>query len=104
MQGQPTIAGPPAPVAAGTDSPDQRRELAIKRIREKNDFKVHLVVYAVVNTMLVVVWAATGAGYFWPIFVMAFWGIGVVMHGYTTYKGNVVSEEQIQREMQNLPR
>ncbi len=86
-----------------------RRELAIKRIKAKNDFKIHLLVYLTVNTMLVVIWAFTNAGqpfpqgFFWPIFPIAGWGIGVVINGYVAYWGNVYTEEQIQREMQKLP-
>jgi hypothetical protein len=52
---------------------DPRRDLAIKRIKAKNGFKIHLVVYLAVNAMLVVIWAFTAAGkaypqgFFWPI-------------------------------------
>jgi hypothetical protein len=86
-----------------------RREQAIKRIKAKNDFKIHLVVYLAVNTMLVVIWAFTNAGqpfpqgFFWPIFPIVGWGIGVVINGYVAYRGHVYTEEQIQREMQKLP-
>jgi 2TM domain len=85
------------------DSMTLRREQAIKRIKAKNDFKIHLVVYLAVNAMLVVIWAFTNAGFFWPIFPIAGWGIGVVINGYVAYRGNVYTEEQIQREMQKLP-
>jgi len=80
-----------------------RRELAIKRIKAKNDFKIHLVVYLAVNAMLVVIWTFSNAGFFWPIFPIAGWGIAVVINGYVAYRGNVYTEEQIQREMQKLP-
>ena len=30
--------------------------------------------------LLVVIWALTGAGYFWPIWPMLGWGIGVLSH------------------------
>jgi hypothetical protein len=86
-----------------------RHDLAIKRIKAKNDFKIHLVVYLAVNAMLVVIWAFTSAGqpflhsFFWPIFPIAGWGIGVLINGYVAYRGNIYTEEQIQREMQNLP-
>jgi hypothetical protein len=80
-----------------------RRERAIKRIKDKNDFKTHLVVYLTVNAMLVVIWAFTGAGFFWPIFPIVGWGVGVVMNAYVVYRGNIYSEEQIEREMKNLP-
>jgi hypothetical protein len=107
MQTTPTLS-PEAPLPTGPDSMEQRRELAIKRIKAKNDFKTHLVVYLTVNAMLVVIWAFTTAGkpfpegFFWPIFVMAFWGIGVVLNWYTVYRGNVYTEAQIQREMKHL--
>ena len=28
--------------------------------------------------MLIVIWAATGAGYFWPIWPLLGWGIGLM--------------------------
>ena len=86
---------------AGTT--ESRRDLAIKRLKAKNDFKIHLVVYLTVNAMLILIWAMTSSGYFWPIWPVAGWGIGVVMHGYTVYWGSVFTEEQIEREMKSLP-
>ena len=79
-----------------------RRNQAIKRLKAKNDFKVHLVVYLAVNAMLVLIWASTFTGYFWPIWPIAGWGIGLVMHGYSVYWGNSFTEDQIQREMKSL--
>lgn len=86
-----------------------RRTLAINRIKAKNEFKIHLVVYLCFNGMLTLIWAFTSlgssflAGFFWPIIPMAGWGIGLVIHGYTAYRPNVYTEDQIQREMKRLP-
>jgi hypothetical protein len=102
MQTQST-EDPQGQILSESTSIEQRRALAIKRLKEKNDFKVHLVVYLLVNTMLVIIWAFTGAGFFWPIFVMAAWGIGVVLNGYTVYISSPYTEAQIQREMHKLP-
>jgi class 3 adenylate cyclase len=44
-------------------------------------FKAHLTVYALVNVLLIGIWAASGGGYFWPIWPILGWGIGVVAHG-----------------------
>jgi class 3 adenylate cyclase len=44
-------------------------------------FKTHLTVYLLVNTLLIGIWAASGAGYFWPIWPILGWGIGVAAHG-----------------------
>jgi 2TM domain len=87
---------------------DPRRDLAIKRIKAKNGFKIHQVVYLAVNAMLVVIWAFTAAGkaypqgFFWSIVPMAGWGVGVVINGYVVYHGNVPTEKQIQREMKKV--
>jgi len=79
------------------------RERAVRRLKKKRDFRGHLLVYVLVNSCLVIVWMATGGnGFFWPIFPMAFWGIGVVMNAWDVYHGDDFSEEQIQRELRKL--
>jgi class 3 adenylate cyclase len=42
--------------------------------------RIHLTVYLVVNLMLVAIWAAAGAGYFWPVWPILGWGIGLGCH------------------------
>ena len=42
--------------------------------------RIHLAVYVVVNVMLVAIWAASGGGYFWPVWPILGWGIGVGCH------------------------
>jgi heme O synthase-like polyprenyltransferase len=81
----------------------QRRRKAIKRLKDKKDFKNHLLTYVTVNAMLVVIWAFTGAGSFWPLIVMAAWGIVVVVNAYEVYRGHDYTETDIEREMKKLP-
>jgi hypothetical protein len=81
------------------------RDRALKRLRKRRDFYGHLVVYAVVNAVLVAIWAVTTPhGFFWPIFPMLGWGVGVVLNAWDVYRNDTFSEEQIQREMENLNR
>jgi len=37
-----------------------------------------LAAFVAVNLMLIVIWAATGAGYFWPIWPILGWGLGLI--------------------------
>jgi hypothetical protein len=37
------------------------RERALARLKKKSEFKAHVLVYAMVNALLVTVWAMTGA-------------------------------------------
>jgi class 3 adenylate cyclase len=42
--------------------------------------RIHLTIYLVVNVLLIGIWAAAGGGYFWPIWPILGWGIGVGCH------------------------
>ncbi len=86
------------------DAHDERRAAAIERIGAKREFRRHLLVYCLVNVVLIVVWAVSGAGYFWPIWVIGGWGIGLVLHGWTTYAERPISEDEIRKETQRTLR
>lgn len=81
------------------------RERAVKRLKKRRDFYGHLLLYALVNSFFVVIWAVTDSGgFFWPIFPIVGWGIGVIMNAWDVYRGEDFSEEQIQHEMERLQR
>jgi class 3 adenylate cyclase len=42
--------------------------------------RIHAAVYVAVNLFLIAVWAVTGAGYFWPIWSILGWGVGLACH------------------------
>jgi uncharacterized membrane protein len=76
-------------------SDEEIRRLAIRRVRRKRGFFVHLTVYLIVNAFLWCMWALSasgitagygwgmmrGAAFPWPVFTTVFWGIGLVFHG-----------------------
>jgi hypothetical protein len=78
---------------------DDPREAAIKRLKARRGFRQHLVTYAAVNGFLVVIWTITYGGYFWPVWPIAGWGIGLGMHGWSVYGERPITEAEIQREM-----
>lgn len=79
---------------------EEERQWAIRRIRAKRGFWIHLSVYLAVNALLVVIWATTTAAYFWPVWPILGWGIGVVAHGVSVFVGSSkISEDRIDREL-----
>ena len=89
------------PVIESTDSPTTPadREQARKRVESRRSLSSDAVAYVVVNTFLVVVWALSGQGYFWPAWVMGAWGIGLVMHVWDAYFRKTVTEADIDEEL-----
>ena len=52
---------------------------------------------------MVLIWFMTGGnGFFWPVFPMAFWGIGVAMNAWDVYRAADFSEAEIRNEMRKL--
>jgi hypothetical protein len=85
-----------------TPDPDpvvDERDAARRRVQAKRDFGSHLVAYVVVNALLVGVWAITGTGYFWPAWVLACWGAGLVLHAWDVYWRRPVTEADVNEEL-----
>jgi 2TM domain len=78
------------------------REQAIDRLKKQSDFNVHLLAYLVVNAFLIAIWSVTGAGFFWPVFPLFGWGIGVAFNAWDVYWRKPPSEDQIHQEMARL--
>ena len=81
------------------------RERALSRLKKRRELGAHALVYVLVNGFLVAVWAMTSPdALFWPMFPMAAWGVGLVMHVWDVYRGDEFREEQIRAEMERLQR
>lgn len=77
------------------------RALAVKRLKAKRDFSGHVIAYLTVNLLLVAIWYTTSQGFFWPVFVIFGWGIGVAMNAWEVYSPPA-TEEQVAAEMERL--
>src|SRR3712207_2553676 len=53
---------------------------ARRRSGLETSVRIHLTIYLVVNLGLILIWAASGGGYFWPIWPILGWGIGLGGH------------------------
>ena len=76
------------------------REAARRRVRARRDFTSNVVAYLVINAALVGTWAVSGRGYFWPAWVMALWGIVLLLHGWRTLVRRPMTEADVDAEMQ----
>ena len=63
-----------APVVADLPVPRRPRPKQPRRSWRETEVAAFLAV----NLVLIVIWAATGAGYFWPIWPLLGWGIGLI--------------------------
>ena len=59
---------------------ENRARSHIKKLRR---FYTDILIYAVVNLGLILIWAISGGGTFWPIWVIVGWGIGLGVHAFS---------------------
>lgn len=81
------------------------REKAEKRVKQKTRLLQGIGTYVVVNGFMVIIWALSGRGYPWFLWVMAGMGIGLAFQiiGYFTgTRGDAAKDRMIEKEMERL--
>ena len=85
------------------DIREEIRDRVEKKYQERSGLIQHVISYVAVNFMLWVIWLVTGQSFPWPIFVMVFWGIGMLSHFVSYYNehggGARRREAQIEAEV-----
>lgn len=88
-----------------TEKADDPRTTARKRLEERRGFLPHLLIFILFNSGLVIVWLTTGPhNFFWPMFPLLFWGIGLVMHAWSAFFSKPITEADVDREERRLAR
>lgn len=89
------------PTSAQAPDEAELRARAVKRLEDKRGLTAHLIAYSTVNLLLVAIWYSTGADFFWPVFPIFGWGIGVAFHVWDVV-WPAATEGAIQAEVERL--
>ena len=85
---------------------DELLKLAKRRVFLKKTIKWHVIIYLIINVFLCVVYYfTTPGGYFWPIWSLIGWGLGLVI--YIAVIGSMLSstrnkQDLVEKEYQML--
>lgn len=78
------------------------REREARQIRRRRALLIHASIYVAVNVLLFVVWALTGGGHPWFLYVLLGWGIGLVAHGASTLLVTDTDDIVVEREQRRF--
>lgn len=83
---------------------EESRRHAISRLSRKRAYRHQVINYLWVNSLLIVVWALTGYGFFWPIYPLFGWGGSLCIQGWKITHPNrhSFSEDEINREIERV--
>ncbi len=79
------------------------RDQAVAAVKRKHAFRQMLASYVIVNAFLIVIWAVSGAGYFWPVWVIGGWGLGLAFTAYKAYgPREAITDDEVAHELTRL--
>lgn len=86
---------------------DEKKDDRLWRLaRKRAAFKQNLTSYIIINILLWIIWWYTSGrhgdhnGWPWPLWVMIFWGLGVVFNYFDAYRGD--KETLAEKEYEKL--
>ena len=85
---------------------DELLKLAKRRVLLKKSIKWHALIYLIINVFLCAIYyVTTPGGYFWPMWSIIGWGVGLIMHAIVV--GVLLSstnskEDAVDKEYQRL--
>ncbi len=75
---------------------------ARKRTDAKISFYSDLGLYSIVNVLLFALWWNGGGGFPWFLFVVSFWGLGVVSHGLVLFRQSDLFDRMTETEYERM--
>ena len=80
---------------------DEAKQQAIRRLSQKRAYRNQVQQYLLVNAVLIVLWAATDRGYFWPIWPIVGWGLSLLIQAWKlSHPARPFSDAETQSEME----
>ncbi|MED1114186.1 2TM domain-containing protein [Bacillus paramycoides] len=72
---------------------------AKKRMENLKAFYIHLTVYILVNLMLFLINVSSDSSKLWFLYPLGGWGIGLLIHGLTTFPFGIFGKEWEERKI-----
>jgi len=78
----------------------ENQQTAQEKAKVKVEFRIHIITFVVVITLLAVINLTLTPGYIWFIWPLLGWGIGIILHAIRVYSsGKSMKERMIDKEM-----
>jgi len=89
---------------SGTGEESPLRRAARQQVERRRKVRADAVAYVVINAFLVGVWAVLDRGYFWPGWVLAIWGVLLLLAFWDVYLRRPVSDAEVDAEVERRRR
>lgn len=79
--------------------PDNNYLQTATQIQRWRDFGSHAFAYVTVNIVFIVLWAIRGNGFFWPMYPLLGWGLGLSAQHFNVVIRGQITDEDVRRRL-----
>jgi hypothetical protein len=72
---------------------------AALQIQRWRDFGSQVFAYGIGSIVFIVIWAAQGRGFFWPIYPLLIWGLGLSFQHFNVVIHGQITDEDVRRTL-----
>ena len=72
---------------------------AALQIQRWRDFGSQVFAYVIGSIVFIVIWAAQGRGFFWPIYPLLVWGLGLSVQHFNMVIRGQITDEDVRRKL-----
>ena len=72
---------------------------AALQIQRWRDFGSQVFAFAIGNIAFMVIWAAQGKGFFWPMYPLLVWGLGLSAQHFNVVIHGQITDEEVRRKL-----
>ena len=72
---------------------------AALQMQRWRDFGSQVFAYVIGSIVFIVIWAALGKGFFWPIYPLLVWGLGVSAQHFTMVIRGQITDKDVRRKL-----
>jgi hypothetical protein len=72
---------------------------AALQMQRWRDFGSQVFAYGIGNIVFIIIWIVQGKGFFWPIYPLLVWGLGVSVQHFTVVIRGQITDEAVQRKI-----
>ena len=80
-------------------NPQTRYVQAALQIQRWRDFVSQVLAYGIGNIVFIVIWMARGRGFFWPIYPLLVWGLGLSVQHFNVVIRGQITDEEVRRKL-----
>ena len=72
---------------------------AALQIQRWRDFGSQVLAYVMGNLVFIIIWAVQGKGFFWPMYPLLVWGLGLSVQHFTMVIRGPITDEEVRRSL-----